>query len=133
MPSWIFSDPDIYTRERDVIFRGPSWNYVALSCEIPDAGDFKRNFVGDMPVVVARDEEGNANVFVNRCAHRGVRFCRQDRGNAPEFMCPYHQWTFNLKGDLIGVPFRRGLQNQGGMPADFRLEDHGLETLRVTE
>jgi salicylate 5-hydroxylase large subunit len=48
-------------------------------------------------------------------------------------MCPYHQWTFNLKGDLIGVPFRRGLRKQGGMPADFKLADHGLETLRVTE
>lgn len=133
MPAWIFSDPDVYARERDVIFRGPSWNYVALSCEIPSAGDFKRNFVGDMPIVVARDEDGNANVFVNRCAHRGVRFCRQHRGTTPEFMCPYHQWTFNLKGDLIGVPFRRGLRKQGGMPSDFRLEDHGLETLRVTE
>ena len=46
-------------------------------------------------------------------------------------MCPYHQWVYDLKGNLIGVPFRRGLKGQGGMPDDFDLADHGLQTLRV--
>ena len=133
VPAWIFNDPEIYARERNAIFRGPTWNYVALSCELPNTGDFKANYVGDMPVVVARDDAGRANVFVNRCAHRGVRFCRTHLGNTSEFMCPYHQWTFSLKGDLIGVPYRRGLRKAGGMPPDFRPEDHGLEKLRVTE
>jgi salicylate 5-hydroxylase large subunit len=32
---------------------------------------------------------------------------------------------------LIGVPFRRGYRGQGGMPADFRLEEHGLQRLSV--
>jgi salicylate 5-hydroxylase large subunit len=149
VPAWIYSDPEIFRRERETIFRGRSWNYVALSCEVAQPGDFKRSSVADMPVVVARDEAGGVNVFVNRCAHRGVEFCRAARGNAREFMCPYHQWTFSLKGDLTAVPFRKGYrppvasggplpetgarQRQGGMPADFRLEDHGLETLAVTE
>ena len=133
VPSWIFSDPNIYAQERDVIFRGRSWNYVALSCEVPNTGDFKRSYVGDMPVIVARDENGAANVFVNRCAHRGVRFCQQDSGTVSEFMCPYHQWTYDLKGSLIGVPYRRGLDKKGGMPKSFKREDHGLETLVVAE
>jgi anthranilate 1,2-dioxygenase large subunit len=30
------------------------------------------------------------------------------------------------------VPFRRGIQKEGGMPADFRLEDHNLRQLAVT-
>jgi salicylate 5-hydroxylase large subunit len=46
-------------------------------------------------------------------------------------MCPYHQWTYDLKGDLIGVPFRRGLKKQGGMPADFDPKRHGLRKLKV--
>jgi salicylate 5-hydroxylase large subunit len=133
IPAWIYSDPELYDREREVIFRGPSWNYVALACEIPEPGDFKTNFVGDMPVIVARDADGDINVFVNRCAHRGVRFCQQHKGKAKEFMCPYHQWTYDLKGNLIGLPFRRGLQKKGGMPKDFDLAANGLETLRVTE
>ena len=80
-----------------------------------------------------RDRDGAVRVVVNRCAHRGVQFCQRNFGNATEFMCPYHQWTYDLKGNLIGVPFRRGLRKQGGMPADFELEEHALQTLRVTE
>jgi salicylate 5-hydroxylase large subunit len=80
-----------------------------------------------------RDESGEVTVFENRCAHRGLQFCQKHLGNAGrEFMCPYHQWTYNLKGELIAVPFRRGVKKQGGMPADFELKHHGLNRLKVT-
>ena len=58
--------------------------------------------------------------------------CRELSGTTKEFVCPYHQWTYNLKGDLIGVPFRRGVAGKGGMPADFRSAEHGLRKLNVT-
>ena len=132
VPFWVYTDPDIYRLEQERIFAGKSWNYVALEVEIPGPGDFKRSFVGDRPVVVVRDDEGGVNVVVNRCAHRGVQFCKNQRGNAKEFTCPYHQWVYDLKGNLIGVPFRRGLKGQGGMPDDFDLADHGLQTLCVS-
>jgi salicylate 5-hydroxylase large subunit len=133
VPYWVYSDPELYSEEQAKLFGGPSWNYVALSCEIPSPGDFLRTTVGDKPVVVTRDDGGGVNVLVNRCAHRGVRFCQAGRGNAAEFMCPYHQWTYDLKGDLMAVPFRRGVKRQGGMPEGFSLEENGLDTLRVTE
>ena len=131
IPYWIYSDPEIYAREQERIFCGPSWNYVALEVEVPRSGDFKRTFIGEKPIVVVRDEEGSINVVENRCAHRGVQFCQKHLGSATEFMCPYHQWTYDLKGNLIGVPFRRGVKRQGGMPADFDPKDHGLRRLRV--
>ncbi len=131
IPYWIYSDPSIYAREQQRIFCGSSWNYVALEAEIPNAGDFKRTFIGEKPVVVVRDKDGEINVVENRCAHRGVQFCQQHLGHATEFMCPYHQWTYDLKGNLIGVPFRRGLKKQGGMPPDFDPKDHGLRKLKV--
>ena len=90
---------------------------------MPNAGDFIRSNVGPTPVVVARAEDGSINVFENRCAHRAAEFCRELTGNAKEFVCPYHQWTYDLKGNLIGVPFRRGVAGKGGMPADFHLDE----------
>ena len=42
-----------------------------------------------------------ANVVENVCAHRGMRFCRERQGNRKEFVCPYHQWTYDLKGTLM--------------------------------
>ena len=131
VPFWVYSDPEVYTREMDVIFGGATYNYVGLECEIPNPGDFRRSFIGDKAVVYVRDQDGAVNVVINRCAHRGTKFCYQEHGNASEFICPYHQWVYDLKGNLIGVPFRRGVKNRGGMPKDFKLEDHGLDTLKV--
>jgi salicylate 5-hydroxylase large subunit len=131
VPYWIYSDPDLYAREQQRIFYGPNWSYVALEAEVPNAGDFKRTFIGDKSVVVIRDGEGGINVVENRCAHRGIQFCQRHLGNHAEIMCPYHQWTYDLKGNLIGVPFRRGVKGQGGMPADFDLRNHGLRKLAV--
>ncbi len=74
-------------------------------------------------------------VVENRCAHRGVRFCQQPHGNARSFVCPYHQWTYKLNGELAGLPFKDGVKDgecvNGGMPADFDLKANGLTKLRV--
>ena len=45
--------------------------------------------------------------------------CRQLRGNATSHSCVYHQWRYDLEGNLFGVPFLRGMNGQAGMPADF--------------
>ncbi|MCW2244161.1 FAD-dependent oxidoreductase [Azospirillum canadense] len=132
IPDWVYTDETIYKREVERIFHGRTWNYVALEAEIPNPGDHVRSNVGPTPVVVSRAEDGSINVFENRCAHRAAEFCRSLRGNAKEFVCPYHQWSYDLKGNLVGVPFRRGVDGKGGMPKDFRAQDHGLTQLTVT-
>src|SRR6266545_547073 len=132
IPDWVYTDQHIYDREVEKIFHGRTWNYVALEAEVPNAGDFIRSNVGPTPVVVARAEDGSINVVENRCRHRAAEFCRELSGTVKEFVCPYHQWTYDLKGKLIGIPFRRGVAGKGGMPADFKPEDHGLRKLDVT-
>ena len=133
VPDWVYTNQEVYEREVDRIFHGSTWNYVALECEVPNTGDFVRSYVGPTPVVVSRDEEGQVHVFENRCSHRAAEFCRELRGNNTEFVCPYHEWSYDLKGNLAGVPFRRGANGEGGMPADFDVADHGLRKLNVTQ
>jgi anthranilate 1,2-dioxygenase large subunit len=132
IPDWVYTSEAVYDKELEHIFRGRSWNFVALEAEVPNSGDFKRSYVGATPVVVARANDGSINVFENRCAHRGAEFCRHGQGNTTEFVCPYHQWSYDLKGNLQGVPFKRGVNREGGMPKDFKNEDHGLRKLHVT-
>jgi anthranilate 1,2-dioxygenase large subunit len=132
VPDWIYTHPQIYAREIERIFHGRSWNFVALEAEIPNPGDYKRSYVGPTPVVVSRNVDGTVHVFENRCAHRGAEFCRNLRGNVTEFVCPYHQWSYDLCGNLQGIPFKRGLKKEGGMPKDFRNEEHGLRKMTVT-
>jgi anthranilate 1,2-dioxygenase large subunit len=132
IPDWVYTSNAVYDLEMEKIFRGRTWNFVALEAEIPGTGDYKRSYVGATPVVVARADDGSVNVFENRCAHRGAEFCRHGQGNTKEFVCPYHQWSYDLKGNLQGIPFKRGVNRQGGMPKDFRNADHGLVKLHVT-
>ena len=51
VPYRVYDDPEIFAREQALLFRGPTWNYLGLDCEIPKAGDYKLNFVGDTPVI----------------------------------------------------------------------------------
>ena len=132
IPDWVYTSEDVYAREVERIFHGPTWNYVGLLAELPRPGAYKRSNVGPTPVVVTRAGDGSINVFENRCAHRAAEFCRSHRGETRDFVCPYHQWSYDLKGNLQGVPFRRGVDRKGGMPADFNLADHGLKKLKVT-
>jgi salicylate 5-hydroxylase large subunit len=137
VPYELYTDPAIYRDELERLFYRGHWGYVGLAAEIPHAGDFKRSAIGERSVIMVRDRSGAINVVENHCAHRGVQFCQKDFGNGKTFVCPYHQWSYDLKGNLIGVPFRNGVKadgrTNGGMPADFALSDHGLTQLKVEE
>ncbi|CAN5552742.1 aromatic ring-hydroxylating dioxygenase subunit alpha [soil metagenome] len=132
VPYALYTDQAVYEREQERIFAGPSWSYVALEAELPEVGSFLRTSVGEVPVIVTRGKDAAIHVVVNRCAHRGVMVCHEPYGTATSFTCPYHQWNYGVDGRLLGVPFKKGVAGQGGMPADFTNADHGLERLRVT-
>ncbi|MGE4239830.1 aromatic ring-hydroxylating dioxygenase subunit alpha [Ramlibacter sp.] len=131
VPYWIYTDPALYKRELDTFFYGKAWNYVALDCEVPNPGDYKRAWIGERQVVVVRAKDRSIHVWENRCAHRGARVVWQNKGRVDSFTCPYHQWNFALDGKLQGVPLKRGVAGKGGMPSDFSNANHGLCSLRV--
>lgn len=131
IPYKVYSSPEIYRLEQERIFHGPVWSFLALEAEIPHPGDFKGTFVGDAPVVVTRNGDASLSAWVNRCAHRGAMVCRAARGNAKTHICAYHQWSYDTRGKLRGIPFRNGVKGSAGMPADFDPTNHGLEQLRV--
>jgi len=134
IPYWAYTDTDVYQQELQKIWYGPHWCYVGLECEIPNTNDFKLGWVGEREVIVTRDLDG-IHVVENRCAHRGVRFCQKQTGNTEKFVCAYHQWRYNLKGDLVSVPFEKGAPKNGeicgGMPDNFDKHNHGLVKLHV--
>ena len=135
VPYRLYTDESIYARELERLFYHDHWCYVGLAAEIPNHGDFKRSAIGERAVVAVRARDGSINVVENRCAHRGVQFCQRSYGSTKTFVCPYHQWSYDLGGNLIGVPFRKGVRQgdrvNGGMPDDFALADHGLTKLKV--
>lgn len=99
----IFSDPGIFEQEMECIF-ARAWHFLCHDSQIPRAGDFFETPVGRDSVLTVRQPDGTIKALLNTCAHRGNAVCRAEEGNTKAFMCTYHGWTYDLAGNLIGVP-----------------------------
>jgi anthranilate 1,2-dioxygenase large subunit/terephthalate 1,2-dioxygenase oxygenase component alpha subunit len=132
VPLAVYRDEQVYADEQQKVYRGDTWNYLCLESEISERGDYKTTFVGETPVVVARDVDGEIYAFENRCTHRGALICLEKSGKGvKDFQCVYHAWTYSLKGDLKGVAFEDGVNGAGGMPKGFCKDHHHPPKLRV--
>ena len=102
----IFVDPAIYQEELERVF-GRMWLWVGHDSLVPNPNDFFLTYMGEDPVILCRTASGQLKAFLNMCRHRGNRIVRADDGNAKNFMCAYHGWTYSNEGRLVSVP---GLQ-----------------------
>lgn len=132
VPFWVYRDAQTAQDEQARIFEGPAWHYLCLEIDVPECGAYRTTMMGNMPVVVARAEDGEVVAFENRCAHRGSLICLDDGGKVKDFHCVYHAWRYDLRGNLASIAFRRGVNGRGGMPENFEMSGHGPRKLRVT-
>lgn len=98
-----FLKPEILELEKQRIFER-CWIYAGHETEAPKPGDFCSRRVAGRPIILVRGDDDHVRVLLNTCTHRGAFVCRDRTGNARSFQCPYHAWTFNNRGELIGVP-----------------------------
>jgi phenylpropionate dioxygenase-like ring-hydroxylating dioxygenase large terminal subunit len=98
-----YNDRAVFDAEMRNIF-DRVWIFVGHTSEIPNPGDYKTSYIGMQPVIVVRTDNGDVNVLVNRCVHRGAVVCREMRGNARQFECPYHGWVYQNDGKLLAIP-----------------------------
>ncbi len=123
-PTVLF-DEELYREEQTKVFER-AWLVVGHEDMLRKPGDYVTNYMGEVPVIVSRDMEGQLHVLVNRCVHRGNEVCLFDRGNARAFTCSYHGWTYEIDGKLIGVPMEKDLYRD-----EIDHENWGLEQARV--
>jgi phenylpropionate dioxygenase-like ring-hydroxylating dioxygenase large terminal subunit len=115
----IYTDPGIFELEMERIFN-TTWVYLGHACEITQEGDYKTTYIGRHPIIVSRLGDGSITALINRCRHRGPTLCQHDTGNSKFFRCPYHAWTYDNSGKLIGVPLPQGYGTS------FKKDDYGL-------
>lgn len=115
----VFTDPECLAEERRRIF-DRCWIYAGHESEVPHPGDFRSRNVAGRPLILVRGDDAKVRVLLNTCTHRGAMVCRNKMGNAKTFQCPYHAWTYNSRGQLVGVP---GEDSYG---PGFKREDMGL-------
>jgi nitrite reductase/ring-hydroxylating ferredoxin subunit len=116
----IFVDEAIYKAEQENIFCR-SWLFIGHASQVAAPGDYFASRMGEESVVMVRDREGGINVLLNSCRHRGMKVCRYDEGNTRALVCPYHGWSYDLKGALTGVPRLKDAYFE-----EFKREDFGL-------
>jgi ferredoxin-NADP reductase/phenylpropionate dioxygenase-like ring-hydroxylating dioxygenase large terminal subunit len=121
LPARWYTDASITAHEIQQIFR-KSWSYIGRANELANRGDYITGSVGEVPVVVIRNESGLAG-FINVCRHRRHEVMK-GRGNSKIMQCGYHAWTYDLTGCLKGAP-------RSAFERNFRLEDYPLLPLRV--
>ncbi|HEY0754844.1 MAG TPA: aromatic ring-hydroxylating dioxygenase subunit alpha [Ktedonobacteraceae bacterium] len=125
LPADWYTEPLIFAQEKSRIFRR-AWQYVGLVEQVKQEGDFFTCTIGNVPIVVTRDEAGELRAFVNVCRHRGSELVLQACGNHKTLQCHYHAWTYNLDGTLRTAP---GMKDEEGFDkTQFSLHTMQIET-----
>lgn len=104
-----YADPERFAHEKARLF-GTGVLFLALSCELPNAGDYVTGTFDGVPIMAVRQPDGSLRAMVNACRHRGAPVVEPgSRGNAGSAMsCPYHAWTYELDGTLRSRPGSAG-------------------------
>jgi Rieske 2Fe-2S family protein len=105
VPTDIYWQSGWYERELEAIF-SRTWLHLASGHEIPNPGDF---VVKEIPtfghkIIIVRGRDGQVRSFYNVCSHRGSHVELREKGNCRLFTCPFHGWSFDHKGKLVGLP-----------------------------
>ena len=76
---------------------------IGISGDLPEPGSFMTMNDLGIPILATRDKEGKFHAFVNACRHRGAVLTEEERGKQHRFSCPFHAWTYNSSGALLGI------------------------------
>jgi phenylpropionate dioxygenase-like ring-hydroxylating dioxygenase large terminal subunit len=120
LPPSIYHSSEILKLEQEQLFR-KEWVCLGRTAEIPEQGDFLCRDIVDAPVFVVRQRDASVKAFANVCVHRSARLLT-GAGHVSRISCPYHSWTYELDGKLIGAPF---MDKTPG----FDVEKHRLKEL----
>jgi glycine betaine catabolism A len=136
LPSSWYRSPGMFALEKERIFCR-EWLCVARAEELSAPGDYRLLDVLGESLILLRNRAGELRAFYNTCRHRGSRLCRDTAtagGNLPalpggiaggRITCPYHQWSYDLDGRLVGAPHLSG--EPGFDKTLFSLHPAGLE------
>jgi phenylpropionate dioxygenase-like ring-hydroxylating dioxygenase large terminal subunit len=101
----VYSDPEHLAREQQVLFRRRPL-LMGFASEWAEPGAFRTDDYAGVPILITRGRQGKLRALLNVCRHRGAKVA-QGCGNARLFVCPYHAWTYDLAGAVIGIPDER--------------------------
>jgi choline monooxygenase len=105
----LYLEPEIVELEQRAIFER-TWQLAGHVSDLAEPGSYLTTNVGDQPILVVRDQDGELRAFRNVCRHRGSRLLKGSGSCGKAIRCLYHGWTYRLDGTLIGVPEGRSIE-----------------------
>ncbi|NKB76290.1 MAG: Rieske 2Fe-2S domain-containing protein [Gammaproteobacteria bacterium] len=102
LPAEVYTSRQWYDKEMETIFL-KEWLQVTRLEEIPNVGDYVRIDIAGEPLIVIRGEDDVVRTLSAVCRHRAAELA-SGNGNCKVLVCPYHAWSYSLKGQLIGTP-----------------------------
>ncbi len=102
----IYIDEERFAAEREHLFLGQPI-VAGLSGDIPASGDTLVFDAAGPSILVMRGKDGQVRAFRNMCTHRGAKLVEESEpftGHFPRVVCPFHAWTFDPAGRLVGQP-----------------------------
>lgn len=124
VPLSYYRDPALADRELQLCRHTPL--ALAPTAQLANANDYVVRDVLGTSVLLTRDADGAAHAFLNYCRHRGGKPTPDGCGNARRHTCPYHAWSYDSAGRLVGLPGQEGFD---GLVRD----DYGLVELPSEE
>src|SRR3954467_5069277 len=103
LPADLYTRRDVFEADLDIFFR-KHWIYVGLECDVPEPGDATVIDIGKSSIILLRDDDDQIQVLHNVCRHRGSRILNPGQSVVSKLACPYHQWTYELTGELAYAP-----------------------------
>ncbi len=103
LPVEAYTSVDWFEQEQQKIF-GNTWQFAGLVEDIQDAGDYITTQCGHQNIVIVKGRDQRLRAFHNLCRHRGTQLLRAVGKKQKALTCPYHDWTYDLNGQLISVP-----------------------------
>jgi phenylpropionate dioxygenase-like ring-hydroxylating dioxygenase large terminal subunit len=102
VPTTNYTDPERFQVELTQVFKRLPL-MLAFTAELQTPGSYRAMEVAGVPVLLVRGADGAMRSFVNMCSHRGAQVAPDGLGEARRFTCPYHAWSYDTNGDLVGV------------------------------
>ena len=119
----LYVNEDVFQQELEQIF-GRCWLFIGHESLVPNPGDFVITRMGTEEILLVRDrKDKQIRAFLNSCRHRGEKVCRYDQGNALVFTCPFHAWTYDSAGRLVGAA---GINNPASYAGALDRDEWGL-------
>lgn len=103
LPKEAYTSKDWFEKEKQLIF-GNSWQFAGFIEDVQDPGDYITVQCGNQNLMVVKGRDQRLRAFHNLCRHRGTQLLRAVGKKQKAITCPYHDWTYNLNGQLMSVP-----------------------------